>query len=283
MRSKKITLLVWFLLISGLPVYLYSAYNGNIKNKKAVSLVNDRILFSNQIHKLYQEIGLDTAGLEYKVFYKAVVGYYNLKNENKLSEKPIITVADFSKPSTEDRLYVVDLEAKKLLFHTLVAHGRGTGENIASEFSNTPNSFMSSLGFYTTAEIYNGAHDFSLKLDGQEKGINDKARERGIVMHAADYVSKEFVQTVGRLGRSQGCPAVSNTDCKPIIETIANGTCFFIYNPSKKYTNNSRILKNEKLAVNTFFNENQALLASLKAEIKEKNMIGNVIGTVMAK
>jgi hypothetical protein len=168
---------------------------------------------------------------------------YDLLNQEKYIDRPeVITIIDFSLPSTNERLWVIDLYESKVLFHSLVSHGRNSGELMAENFSNTPGSFTSSPGFYTTGETYFGRHGLSLKLNGLEKGINDKARERAIVMHGADYVTPDFIRNHGRLGRSHGCPAVPTQLSSEIIETIKDGTCLFIYVPKESYTANSPII-----------------------------------------
>lgn len=165
-------------------------------------------------------------------FAVALKGYYSFK-EKGLIKKDILTLIDFSLSSNTKRLWVIDLTTGNVLFHSLVAHGRNTGEEFASNFSNASESFKSSLGFYSTGEIYNGKHGMSLRLDGLEKGVNDNARARGVVMHAADYVSNSFIKNNNRLGRSQGCPAVPAELSKEIISAIKDKSCFFIYHPSR--------------------------------------------------
>jgi hypothetical protein len=128
------------------------------------------------------------------------------------------------------------------LFNTFVSHGRNSGTDMATEFSNDPNSFKSSLGFYVTGDTYKGEHGYSLRLDGKEKGINDNAQERSIVMHAADYVNEAVVKAKGYLGRSLGCPAVPPALHKAIINTIKDGTCLFLYSPDQYYITHSRII-----------------------------------------
>ncbi len=176
-----------------------------------------------------------------KSFTEALKGFYLLK-ERGLIKKDILTLVDFSLSSNTKRLWVIDLATNTILYHSLVAHGRNTGEEFANSFSNADHSFKSSLGFYATGEIYNGKHGMSLKLDGLEKGINDKARERGVVMHPANYVSSAFIKMNKRLGRSQGCPAIPEELSKEIINTIKNKSCLFIYYPSENFKEISNLI-----------------------------------------
>jgi len=177
----------------------------------------------------------------FEMFSLALAGYQKLVEDNKLVKQDILTLIDFSKSANQKRLWIIDLKNNKVLKHTLVAHGRNTGEEYAGKFSNTPESNQSSLGFYVTGATYIGKHGTSLKLHGLEKGINDNAEKRAIVMHAAEYVSESFIKRVGRLGRSQGCPAVPVEEHKEIIKTLANGTCLFIYYPDLTYFQNSTL------------------------------------------
>jgi hypothetical protein len=159
--------------------------------------------------------------------------------ENRITEDPTfvrkgekLVIIDFSLPSTQKRLWVIDFATNSILYHTLVSHGKGTGNINAYSFSNEMHSNKSSLGFYVTGETYSGKHGLSLKLDGLQKHINDKARNRGIVIHGADYATESFIKKHGFLGRSLGCPAVPAHLHKEIINTIKEGNCLFIYHPS---------------------------------------------------
>jgi hypothetical protein len=172
----------------------------------------------------------------------ALAGYEILVKDNSISRPEVITIIDFSLQSDRERLWVLDINQGKVLFHCLVSHGRNSGELMAENFSNTPGSNESSPGFYITGETYIGKHGLSLALDGLETGINDKARERAIVIHGADYVSDEFVRSHGRLGRSLGCPAVPVELSEEIIKTIKGGSCLFIYAPVPSYKSNSPII-----------------------------------------
>ncbi len=166
-------------------------------------------------------------------FKVALEGFTKFK-EKGIFKKNILTLIDFSKSSNSKRLWIIDLDKDEVLLNTYVAHGRNTGNEFANNFSNKAESFQSSLGFYATAEIYNGKHGSSLKLDGLQKGVNDNARERAVVMHGADYVSEKFIRQNKRLGRSLGCPAVPEELNAKIITLIKDKSCLFIYHPSKK-------------------------------------------------
>lgn len=190
---------------------------------------------STNIHQLWIDCKLDGV-LNFEVFNTAYKGYSRIEN---LRKKNLITIIDYSLPSTKKRLFVIDLENKNLLYNCLVAHGRNSGENFANSFSNDPRSLKSSLGFFVTAETYNGENGYSLKLDGLEKNINDNARTREIVIHGADYVSEKYIIKYGRLGRSWGCLAVPPEILKELVGKISNGSCLFIYADDKFYKENS--------------------------------------------
>ena len=151
-----------------------------------------------------------------------------------------LTVIDYSKPSTERRLWVFDLKSRELVYEELVAHGQGSGANMATQFSNENETHQTSLGLFKTDTTYVGKNGYSLRLDGLDKGINDRARERAIVMHGAPYVSKEFVKKTGRLGRSWGCPAISDEVAKQIIDRVKGGGLIFAYYPDKEWLKTSK-------------------------------------------
>lgn len=173
--------------------------------------------------------------LKFEIFANAMESLETLEFPNE----DIVSIIDFSKPSTEKRLFIIDLKNQKLLHHSLVAHGKNTGQNVASSFSNRKGSNQSSLGLYRTGESYQGKHGYSLRLDGLEKGFNDNARSRAIVIHSAWYVSESFIQKNGRLGRSFGCPALPSDQSKEIIDLIKDGTCLYIYARDENYLKNS--------------------------------------------
>ncbi|WP_187177613.1 murein L,D-transpeptidase catalytic domain family protein [Algoriphagus sp. AK58] len=170
----------------------------------------------------------------------ALEGYEKLENELK---NPLLTVIDFSLPSTEKRLWVIDVEKQEILLNTVVSHGRNSGMLMAEKFSNRPESYQSSLGFYKTAETYHGKHGFSLRLDGLEKGFNDQARNRAIVIHGADYAREEVAKMSGRLGRSLGCPAVPTEVSDKVINLIKDGSLIFVYAQDQNYLSNSEMIQ----------------------------------------
>lgn len=183
--------------------------------------------------------------LRYDVFYKAYKGYIVMKSEGMLSNSRYLSVLDFELSANQRRLWVLDLEKHKIVVHELVAHGRNSGEEYANSFSNSHETFKSSLGFYVTGMDYMGKNDFSLRLHGVEEGFNDNAFDRGIVMHGADYVCNRYIRNHKRLGRSQGCPAVPTKINKWLIKTIEGGSCLFIYYPDKNYLKKSEILNSD--------------------------------------
>ena len=197
----------------------------------------DSIISRPQWIALYDSLGLKEQGLSEKAFYYAWFGFQKVKLSN-----PVMAIADFTQSSRNKRLYVIDLLKKKVLLNTYVAHGRNSGQEFAERFSNANSSFQSSLGFYKTLGTYTGKHGLSLRLEGLEKGINDRALERAIVMHGADYVSESFIKNTGRLGRSLGCPAVSVADSKKLINLLYNGAGLFIYSADQQYIEKSSLL-----------------------------------------
>ena len=205
------------------------------KSEKAKSILEEKI-------GLYESLGLNSRGLSREAFEYALAGYSRLLNEGKIIKNNILSILDFTLPSGKKRLFVIDLETGELVFNTYAAHGRNSGTEMATQFSNQPNSFKSSLGFYVTGQTYNGKHGESLRLNGEEQGINDNAMSRGIVIHSAAYADEEIVSRQGFIGRSQGCPALPQNIAKNVINTIKNGSCLFLYSADKNYTINSKIL-----------------------------------------
>lgn len=192
--------------------------------------------------ELYTTINLQELGLSKEAFDYAWRGYQYLLAKNKISRSNYLTVCDFSQSSKQKRLYIIDVVNNKLITHTYVAHGKNSGGEYATSFSNQPESLQSSLGFYITSNTYIGEHGLSLRINGVDPGYNDKALERSIVIHGAAYVDGARVKAGMYMGRSWGCPAVPEKESTNIITTIKNGTCLFIYYPSKSYLLRSKIL-----------------------------------------
>lgn len=215
-----------------------SVEENNIKNIKAeVTLSTEE-----KIELLYNEFAAVNVNMPSKIsFTYALTGYNKLEDQEKIDNK-LLSIVDFSLPSTEKRLWILDMEANKIIYHTYVSHGKNTGGNMATNFSNTPNSLQSSLGFYVTAETYYGKNGLSLFIDGMEKEFNSKARERYVVIHGADYAKEESIKRLGRLGRSYGCPAVPSEISTEIINKIKGGSALFIYHTNEDYIANSTYL-----------------------------------------
>ncbi|NAW50645.1 hypothetical protein GNY06_04330 [Elizabethkingia argentiflava] len=200
----------------------------------------------HQVAALYDSI--DFSGfqpLTKEVFAKAYQGYTNLKKAGRVNESScLLTICDFSLSSKVKRLWVIDLKQKKIIFNSLVAHGRATGDEFAEAFSNRESSHQSSLGFYITENAYNGSNGYSLKLEGVDAGYNDAAYKRAIVVHGADYVNEDFIIKQKRIGRSWGCPAVPRHVAVPLIDTIKDKNVLFIYYPDQGYFASSQWLNN---------------------------------------
>jgi len=191
---------------------------------------------------LYATISLEQYGLSKEAFDHAWKGYQYLLAHHEINRTDYLTVCDLSQSSRQKRLYIIDVANCALVTHTYVAHGKNSGAEYASRFSNTPESLQSSLGFFITSQTYIGKHGLSLRLNGADPGFNDKALERTIVIHGASYVNEARVRAGMYMGRSWGCPAVPQKESAAIINTIKNGTCLFIYHPSRNYLQHSKIL-----------------------------------------
>lgn len=210
-------------------------------------LAEEKIILENAIDLLYQEIKTGDE-LEKPVFKRSMIGYYNMKKKGLLRDDSVITIIDYRKESKENRFFVISLAKKKVLFSTLVAHGKGSGVQFAQSFSNKPGSLKSSIGFFVTEDIYYGKHGYSLKLAGVEPGVNDNAMQRAIVIHGASYVSQSFIERHGRLGRSWGCPALPKDMTRQVIDTIKGGSCLFVYIEDQDYLRKSTLLNKETAA-----------------------------------
>lgn len=187
-----------------------------------------------------QKFSNPTANISSQAFTSAIKGWQQLGGLNAFKNKHIVII-DFTKPSTEKRLFIYDAIDQKIIHESLVAHGKNSGELYANSFSNISGSHQSSLGFYKTLNTYTGKHGMSLRLEGLEKS-NNQAFDRAIVIHSASYVSQNFILKNGRLGRSHGCPALPEKDYEKVIEWIKEGACIFIYHSQSEYLSQSEVL-----------------------------------------
>ena len=209
---------------------------------RLVTLHSDEFkAFSSRIYRqLEYPIGYDT--LKEDVLNHALRGYMYLKHTQALTSSKYLTVIDFSQYCNNRRLWIIDMDSKKVVFNEWVAHGAKSGDLYAKYFSNKHSSNKSSLGFYTTGGLYNGSNNLSLKLNGLEKNFNSNAFARGIVIHGANYVDETIVNRKERIGRSFGCPAVSQEINEVLVNTIKGGNCLFIWHPTTSYLENSKLL-----------------------------------------
>lgn len=198
----------------------------------------------NEADQIYSDMSLDNTGLDEQAFEYAWRGYHNLLAQGLIRKKNVLTICDFSQPSSNRRLYVIDVRHKKLLYQTFVAHGQNSGEEYATSFSNEPESFKSSLGFYLTSKTYRGKNGLSLRIRGVDTGYNDMAAKRNIVLHGSSYVNPQYMSDFGTIGTSLGCPAMPTGISPRVIRTVKNGSCFFIYHPTTQYLEGSVVINN---------------------------------------
>jgi hypothetical protein len=191
---------------------------------------------------IYDEMDLAKAGLSKTAFEYAWVGYYKLRKNGRLRKTNVLSICDFSQSSSRERMYVIDLQNHRLVYHTFVAHGSNSGGEYANSFSNRSGSNKSSMGFYVTSKTYHGSNGLSLSINGLDKGFNDHAYRRKIVIHGASYVSTRILHKYGMMGTTFGCPAIPDEMTSKIIPVLKGGSCFFIYYPSKKYLAGSTVL-----------------------------------------
>jgi hypothetical protein len=240
--SKKVWAIVFLSMLLVIPVK-NNAGNNSAKPITATilhSAVNQTVAF--KAVKLYDALKLKSFGLTKVAFDYAYKGYLYLQQKKMLARASVLTICDFSQSSRRKRFFVIDMNQQKVLINTYVAHGRKSGSEYARSFSNNPDSHMSSLGFYKTESTYYGGHGLALKIEGLENGFNDKADARNIVIHGSDYVGGNFIKNNPFNGRSYGCPAVPANQVNNVINTIKNGSCLFIYHPTKNYLTRSKIL-----------------------------------------
>ena len=198
--------------------------------------------YLQQAETFYDSLKLASSDLKKEVFIKAYRGYLLLLNRGLVAKTGIITIADLSQSSSKKRLYIIDLDHYMLLFNTYVSHGKNSGGEMATKFSNKKDSYQSTLGFLLTSDTYIGCAGYSLRLKGMEPGINDNVFDRDIVVHGSKFVNEKIAAKQGRVGNSMGCPAVPMLQNKPIINTIKGGSVYFIYNPNKYYNTTSKLL-----------------------------------------
>lgn len=193
------------------------------------------------IANIFQKVSASTPDID-KNALKLALNAFEHAEQTGVVKKPILTLIDFEKGSDKKRMWVIDLDNATVKFHTYVAHGKNSGNVFAKAFSNQVNSKESSLGTYVTDTTYTGHKGLSLHLKGLEKGINDNAYRRSIVMHGAKYVSAELAEKAHRIGRSWGCPAINTALAKPVIDMIKNGSVLFMYYPDTTYLHHSKFV-----------------------------------------
>ena len=240
-KMKSVVALFFFTVTLFTPV-LMSGTTHKTKYVAARSSFINSALLTVSSTVLYDSLNLGEFGLNEKAFAYAWKGYLYLYEKGKITNPGYLSIADFSQSSRNKRLYILDLQEMKMFMNTYVAHGRKSGGEFATTFSNRPESHKSSLGFYITGKTYTGIHGLSLEIGGIERGINDKALARRIVIHGAEYVGDSYIESNPFIGRSYGCPAVPAAERDTIINTIKEGSCLFIYHPSKLYLSRSKIL-----------------------------------------
>lgn len=218
------------------------SFSPSVMSKTNTPAIDLKAVMNTSAQVLYDSLDLEAAGLNQRAFEYAWKGFVNLAQSGQLLNTDYFTICDFSQSSRNKRLYIIDLVQMRVFKNTYVAHGRNSGGEFAQSFSNRPESHKSSLGFYVTGETYFGQHGLSLKVKGVERGINDKALARRIVIHGSNYIGDNYLVNNPFSGRSFGCPAVPAAERDEIINTIKEGTCLFIYHPSKQYLTKSKIL-----------------------------------------
>ncbi|MBN2612770.1 MAG: murein L,D-transpeptidase catalytic domain family protein [Bacteroidales bacterium] len=213
---------------------------GTLKSTGRKTVETGEAAVEDQFTEIYRKLA--EPELDFIALKTALTGLESVLQKHEGLNPDIITIIDYSKPSTEKRLFIIDLSKEEVKYRTYVAHGRNTGLNYAESFSNKIHSYMSSLGFFITGNTYNGKHGYSLRLKGIEDGVNDNAWKRAIVMHPANYVSESYIEQYGRLGRSFGCPAIPVREHKYLIDLIKENTCLFAWYPDSVYQESSTYL-----------------------------------------
>jgi hypothetical protein len=238
-------LAILFVFVSTQYAIAKSTYRNSVVTISAPAKTNS---FSNDDEdkntaiQYYDSLQLERYGLSKQAWLYAFKGYAKLLKRGTISNPDVISICDFSLSSRKKRLFIIDLKDGELVLNTYVAHGRKSGAEYARKFSNKASSHESSLGFYVTRNTYYGDHGLALRIEGLDRGFNDNAAKRHIVIHGSEYVGDDFIQSNSFMGRSFGCPAVPAEQTTDIINSIKDGSCFFIYYPEKKYLTKSKIL-----------------------------------------
>jgi hypothetical protein len=218
--------------------------SGSFAATMATARAAELKLVISQASLIYGNMNLEDAGLNQKAFEYAWRGYHNLLKKGMIQKRSVLSICDFSQSSRTKRMYVIDVQHRRLLYRTYVAHGQNSGDEYATTFSNEPDSYKSSLGFYVTQRTYMGHNGLSLKLNGVDSGFNDMALKRQIVLHGSAYVSDRYMQDYGTLGTSLGCPALPAAISGKIIRAVKDGSVLFIYHPTQQYLSHSTVINN---------------------------------------
>jgi len=242
--KKNLWLAVLIMTVSLVSVSFTNATNPNNKNEAAITSMTDSSANDAEVAlstMLYEDLQLDEVGLSLETVAYAVNGYQKLEEKGQV-KSPYLTIVDFSQSSRKKRFYIIDMQNQKLVWNTFVSHGKNSGVDMATRFSNAVGSEASSLGFYVTKGTYVGKHGLSLRISGKEDGFNDNAEARAVVVHGADYVNPGRVNSA-YMGRSQGCPALPMSEYAAVINIIKGGSVMFLYAPKDNYLKNSQLIR----------------------------------------
>ena len=230
---KKVLIFLSLLIVSSLSFSEGTNLENINQNTVTETETNPQKVILN-VKSVYDSLNIK-GKLDYSIFQKAYLGYVQISNKNP----GVLVIIDYTKPSNEERFYVLDLNKKQLVYSTRVAHSKNSGLEIPLEFSDDPNSYQSSLGFFLTLGEYNGAYGYSLRLKGLEENINANAESRAIVIHGGDIVNDEYIKKFGFAGRSLGCPVLPTALTKEIVNYIKHGRVLFIYGNDEEYIEES--------------------------------------------
>lgn len=235
---------IFLVLVFILSTFLYfSNAQNHLSKEKQLALKKAEL----NIKELYNELNAAQYNLSFEAFRYAYIGYQSLKKQQRLNGKELFSIIDFTKDCNSKRFYTIDLEKMKIVYNTYVAHGKKSGDRLATSFSDVAESNKSSIGFYITGSTYNGGNGYSLALHGDEKGYNSNLAKRSVVIHTADYANENYMARNGRLGRSLGCPVLPENIYKQIIDAIKDKTMIFAYYNDAKYLKTSKYLNVLKL------------------------------------